>query len=68
MTPYPRPLRENEYRSAQRLKGLYAAFNCAGTLRLCAVQDPARLGWRPIVKVEHYVLEPQAISQSAESG
>jgi superfamily II DNA or RNA helicase len=50
-------LSENEYRTAQRLKGdywLYAVFNCAGTPELHAVQDPARLGWQPVVKVEHY--------------
>jgi superfamily II DNA or RNA helicase len=62
-------LSENEYRTAQRLKGdywLYAVFDCATTPRLCAVQDPVRLGWKPIVKVEHYLLEPQAITQSAK--
>ena len=26
-----------------------------------AVQDPARLGWKPIVKVEHYTVSPTAI-------
>jgi hypothetical protein len=50
-------LSENEYRTAQRLKGdywLYAVFNCAATPGLHAVQDPARLGWQPLLKVEHY--------------
>src|SRR5206468_11574988 len=40
-------LSENEYRTAQRLKGnywLYTIFNCAGTPEMHAVQDPARLG------------------------
>ncbi len=52
-------LSENEYRTAQRLKGdywLYAVFNCAGTPELHAIQDPARLGWKPVVTVEHYQL------------
>jgi hypothetical protein len=50
-------LSENEYRTAQRLKGdywLYAAFNCAGTPELHTVQDPVRLGWKPVTTVEHY--------------
>lgn len=57
-------LSENEYRTAQRLKGdywLYAVFNCAGTPDLHAVQDPARLGWQPVVTVEHYRVNVQEI-------
>jgi superfamily II DNA or RNA helicase len=52
-------LSENEYRTAQRLKGdywLYTVFNCAGTPELHTVQDPARLDWKPIMTVEHYQL------------
>jgi hypothetical protein len=59
-------LSENEYRTAQRMKGdywLYAVFNCAGTPELHAIQDPARLGWKPVVTVEHYQLGPQYILQ-----
>jgi hypothetical protein len=57
-------LSENEYRTAQRLKGdywLYAVFNCGGTPQLHPVQDPARLGWKPIMTVEHYQLAPQEL-------
>jgi superfamily II DNA or RNA helicase len=57
-------LSENEYRTAQRLKRdywLYAVFNCGGTPELHAVQDPARLGWKPVMTVEHYQLEPREI-------
>jgi superfamily II DNA or RNA helicase len=57
-------LSENEYRTAQRLKGdfwLYTVFNCAGTPELHAVQDPARLRWKPIVTVEHYHLDAASI-------
>jgi hypothetical protein len=57
-------LSENEYRTAQRLKGdywLYAVFNCAGTPELHTVQDPARLGWKAVVTVEHYLLNVQEI-------
>jgi superfamily II DNA or RNA helicase len=57
-------LSENEYRTAQRLKGdywLYAVFNCAGKPELHAVQDPARLGWKPVMTVEHYQVDPAEI-------
>jgi superfamily II DNA or RNA helicase len=63
-------LSENEYRTAQRLKGgywLYTVFNCAGTPELHAIQDPARLGWKPIVTVEHYQLPASAILSQKHS-
>ena len=51
-------LTSNEYKTAERLKKdywLYAVFNCARARRKCIpIQDPARLGWEPIVKIEHY--------------
>lgn len=50
-------LSKNEYDTAVRLKNdywLYAVFNCAGVPELHTIQNPARLGWQPIVKVEHY--------------
>src|SRR5207253_2921396 len=61
-------LSENEYRTAERLKNdywLYTVFNCAGTPQLHLVQDPARLGWKPVTTVEHYQLAAQAIVQAA---
>jgi hypothetical protein len=57
-------LSANEYQTAQRLKGdywLYVAFNCARTPQLHTVQDPARLGWQPVMAVEHYQVQPQAV-------
>lgn len=57
-------LSANEYRTAQRLRGdywLYTVFNCRGTPKLHAVQDPARLEWEPVVKVEHYRVSPNKI-------
>lgn len=60
-------LSENEYRTAERLKGdywLYAVFNCASTPQLHAVQDPARLGWKPVITVEHYQIDSAAITAS----
>jgi hypothetical protein len=61
-------LSENEYRTAQRLKGdywLYAASNCAGTPELHVIQDPARLGWKPVMTVEHYQLNGQDIEAAS---
>jgi hypothetical protein len=57
-------LSENEYRTAERLKGdfwLYAVFNCAGTPELHIIQNPARLGWQPVMPVEHYQISPNHI-------
>jgi hypothetical protein len=58
----------NEYDTAQRLKGdywLYAVFNCAGTPVLNTIQDPARLGWKPVVTVAHYQLDATAVSAAS---
>jgi superfamily II DNA or RNA helicase len=57
-------LTENEYRTAQRLKGdywLYTVFNCATAPQLHPIQDPARLGWKPVMTVEHYQLDAGTI-------
>jgi hypothetical protein len=57
-------LTANEYKTAQRLTGdywLYVVFNCGSTPELSAIQDPARLGWVPVVQVEHYQIEPGKI-------
>jgi len=61
-------LSENEYRNAQRLKWdywLYTVFNCVETPELHPIQDPARLGWKPVVTAEHYQLDPATIRQIA---
>jgi hypothetical protein len=50
-------LTSNEYKTAERLKKdywLYVVFNCASKPDIHPVQDPARLGWEPLVKIEHY--------------
>lgn len=58
-------LSANEYRAAERLKGdywLYAVFNCASSKpELNAFQDPAKLDWRPVTKVEQYKVGPNAV-------
>ena len=50
-------LSSNEHKTAERLKEdywLYAVFNCDTNPEVHTVQDPAKLDWRPIVKIEHY--------------
>lgn len=57
-------LTSNEYKTAERLKKdywLYAVFNCAAEPKVHLVQDPARLGWEPVVKVEHYQVGAEQI-------
>jgi hypothetical protein len=63
-------LSANEYKAAERLKSdywLYAVYNCDSTPELHTVQDPARLDWQPVTKVEHYKLKPAAVRGQAAS-
>jgi hypothetical protein len=64
-------LTANEYKTAERLKDdywLYVVFNCEGTPEIHPIRNPARLGWKPVVKVEHYAVNAQAILQAEEGG
>ncbi len=57
-------LSANEYKTAERLKQdywLYAVFNCGSKPELHPVRDPAKLGWEPIVKIDHYHTSAEAI-------
>jgi hypothetical protein len=50
-------LSTNEYKTAERLKNdywLYVVFNCASIPEIHILRDPIRLGWEPLVKIEHY--------------
>jgi superfamily II DNA or RNA helicase len=61
-------LTTNEYKTAERLKHefwLYAVYNCGTTPELHAIRNPARMGWKPVVKVEHYTVD-QASIRAAE--
>ncbi|MEW6381839.1 MAG: DUF3883 domain-containing protein [bacterium] len=54
----------NEYKTAQRLREdywLYVVFNCADMPEVHTIQDPVRLGWQPLVKIEHYHVGAKAI-------
>jgi hypothetical protein len=62
-------LTSNEYKTAERLKKdywLYVVYNCASAPEIHVVQDPARLGWKPIVKIEHYLVGADIILQAGE--
>jgi len=59
----------NEYKTAERLKKdywLYVVFNCATNPEAHAVREPARLGWQPIMTVEHYLLKGSEILAAEE--
>ncbi|RJX26495.1 MAG: DUF3883 domain-containing protein [Dethiobacter sp.] len=61
-------LTANEYKTAERLKKdywLYVVFNCATDPEIHTIQDPTRLGWMPLVKIEHYYLNAERILEKA---
>ncbi len=61
-------LTTNEYKTAERLRKdfwLYVVFNCVVEPELHLIQDPSRLGWKPIVKVEHYSVSPKSVLEAA---
>ena len=63
-------LSSNEYNTAQRLKNdywLYVAFNCASVPQLHTIQNPARLGWQPVVAVEHYQVNANALVSASDA-
>jgi hypothetical protein len=57
-------LTTNEYKTAERLKKdywLFVVFNCGSKPGLYTIQDPVRLGWEPLVRVEHYHVSAKEI-------
>lgn len=63
-------LSSNEYTTAQRIKNdywLYVAFHCGGTPQLHTIQNPARLGWKPVIAVEHYQVDAASIVHEART-
>ncbi len=62
-------LTANEYKTAMRLGKdywLYVVYNCVTTPEVKLIQEPARLAWQPVLKVEHYHLEAKKILEAAE--
>lgn len=63
----PVALTANEYKKAGQLKDdywLYVVFNCATVPVIHPVQNPVKLGWQPLVKVEHYQIDAREIVDS----
>ncbi len=57
-------LTTNEYRTATRLKQeywLFAVYNCSSVPEVHPIRNPARLGWSPVVSIEHYTVSQAAI-------
>lgn len=57
-------LTTNEYKTAERLKKdywLYVVYNCASNPEIYTLQDPSRLSWKPIVKIEHYQIKADIV-------
>ena len=64
-------LSSNEYQTSVRLKSdywLYVAFHCAGTPQLHTIQNPAELGWKPVMSVEHYQIGADQIKGRQKGG
>lgn len=62
-------LTTNEYKTAERLKHdywLYVVYNCGSTPQVHVIRNPARLGWKPIVTVEHYSVDARTIIAAEE--
>jgi len=62
-------LTDNEYRTAERLRGdywLYVVFNCATQPEVHAIQDPAKLEWEAVVKVKHYQVNAEQVLLAKE--
>jgi superfamily II DNA or RNA helicase len=59
-------LTANEFKTAQRMRQdywLYVVFNCATEPEVNLIQDPAQMGWEPVVKVEHYRVGLQELKE-----
>lgn len=64
-------LSRNEYQTAERLKDeywLYVVYNCETTPEIHLIQNPAKLDWQPIVKVEHYHVSAEKILGEKNNG
>jgi hypothetical protein len=61
-------LTTNEYKTASRLTHdywLYVVFDCATNPSVFTIQDPVKLGWKPVVSIEHYQIEAKKILESS---
>jgi superfamily II DNA or RNA helicase len=61
-------LTTNEFKTAERLKRdywLYVVFDCVSEPQIRIIQDPSRLNWEPLIKIEHYHVAAQAILEAS---
>ena len=57
-------LTSNEFKTAERLKKdywLYVVFDCGSAHDLHIVCNPATMDWKPVVRVEHFFVNPTAV-------
>jgi hypothetical protein len=62
-------LTSNEFKTAERLKKdywLYVVFECASAHDLQIVCNPATMDWKPVVRVEHFFVNPTAVFDAAK--
>jgi|UniRef100_A0A7C2B7F8 superfamily II DNA or RNA helicase len=65
-TSGPIVLTPNEYKTAARLRTdywLYVVLDCVTRPRLVPVQNPVRLGWEPVMKIDYFQLSAQEIEK-----
>jgi superfamily II DNA or RNA helicase len=63
-------LTTNEFKTAERLKKdfwLYVVFNCASTPEIHLIRDPVKLGWKPLIKIEHYHVSAKSILEAEQN-
>ncbi len=64
-------LTTNEYKTAQRLKEaywLYVVFNCASAPEISPIQDPARLHWEPLTRIDCYRIGVERLIRHSVKG
>jgi superfamily II DNA or RNA helicase len=57
-------LTSNEFKTAARLKKdywLYVVFDCGSAHDLHIVCNPTTMDWKPVVRVEHFFVNPEAV-------
>jgi len=58
----------NEYKTSERLQKdywLYVVYNCSTGPTVHIIQNPAQLGWKPLIKIEHYHVGADKILEAA---
>ncbi len=68
--PDPQTGKSNEHQKEQLMQDdywLYVVFNCATAPEIYIIRNPTKLGWKPIVTIEHYQVEAQEIFGAEEN-